>query len=112
MSASASKIDYDGAELTIKETSDRPQRRYQENKGASEGSSRVAGFLPRANRGRGRKLGLGAARHAPRMEVDTIAEPSNGAELVKSQASEAIDHAPAQRSQADFKALLRGEPKA
>lgn len=105
---STSKLEFGNVELSIKEGIDRPQRKEHES-GGNDRYRNVASFLPRANRGRGRKLGIGAARPTQNsMELDSH---DQDAESIAATASDVTGSQP-KRSQADFKAMLMGGSKA
>lgn len=103
---SGSKVEFEGAELSIRDGMERSQSKEHESSGAGARISTV-GFLPRANRGRGRKLGIGAGRTThQQMEVDIHAHNDNDPQVAPSASDSST-----KRSQADFKAMLLGGSK-
>lgn len=100
-------VDYNGTELTLEEL---PNDSHRESGASRQGSgipAAVTPFLPRAGRGRGRKLGIGARRGGHGMDVDGAESNSAAAQTSSDQPAEVP--AVGARSQADFKALLLGK---
>lgn len=89
--------------MTLVEPPTRANRESADHKGLPPPAG-VVPFLPRANRGRGRKLGIGARRPTHGMDVDPANNESGGNIPDQGEASESKS-----RSQADFKALLLGK---
>lgn len=98
----ASQVDYEGHAVTLEEPRTRANRESADHKGLPPPVG-VVPFLPRANRGRGRKVGIGARRPTHGMDVDPVnnADERVGNIPVQGDASQSKN-----RSQADFKALL------